>query len=166
MKKILFTLAAIMLSINLNAQGFKHYSLDDVNGDTVLYLQKNFIDQKAYFVGKPFSKVMEVYLQDLPLNYSAKNTTTPWENPRDRTKYINGISITWFTVEKARFYVYNHIKKKLFLFILFAPPYNEVGSDVAEKYDTDEKMVNHLKNYIVKDIKLYNHAIRVAAFKI
>lgn len=49
MKKILFTLAAILMTISINAQDFKHYSLDEVNGDTVLYLQKNFIDQKAYF---------------------------------------------------------------------------------------------------------------------
>lgn len=53
MKKILFTFAAIMLYINLNAQDFKHYTLDEVNGDTIQYLQKNFIDQEAYFVGKP-----------------------------------------------------------------------------------------------------------------
>ena len=154
MKKILLTLATVVLSISINAQGFKHYSLNEVNGDTIQYLQKNFIYQKAYFIGKSFSKVMEVYLQDLPLKYSAKNTTSPWENPWDKTKYINGISITWFTVEEVWCYVYNYIKKKLFLFILFEPPYNEIGSDVAEKYNTDEKMVDHLKNYIVKDIKL------------
>lgn len=154
MKKILFTLAAILLSISINAQSFKHYRLDEVNGDTVQYLQKNFIDQKAYFIGKPFSKVMEVYLQDLPLKYSATKTTSMWENSRDATEYINGISISWLTVEEGRFYVYSRIKKKLFLRILFEPPYSEVDFDTMKIYDTDQKMVDHLKNYIVKEIKL------------
>ncbi|MBP3219689.1 MAG: hypothetical protein J6M37_04395 [Prevotella sp.] len=154
MKKILFTLAAILLTISINAQDFKHYSLDEVNGDTVQYLQKNFIDQKAYFIGKPFSKVMEIYLQDLPLNYSATSTTTPWENPKDATEYIMGISITWLTEEEGQYYSDNHIKKISDLDILFEPPYNESDDDAYEIYDTDEKMVNHLKNYIVKEIKL------------
>ena len=154
MKKILLTLAAVVLSFDINAQDVKHYSLNEVNGDTVLYLQKNFIDQKAYFIGKPFSKVMEVYLQDLPLKYSATKTTSMWENSRDATEYINGISISWLTVEEGRFYVYNHIKKKVFLRILFEPPYSEVDFDTMKIYDTDQKMVDHLKNYIVREIKL------------
>ncbi len=154
MKKILFTLAAILLTISINAQCFKHYKLDEVNGDTVLYLQKNFIDQKAYFIGKPFSKVMEVYLQDLPLKCSVTTTTTPWENPKDATKYIKGISISWFTEEEGWYHVDNDIKKILDLGILFEPPYNEADSYTNNIYDTDRKMVDHLKNYIVKEIKL------------
>ena len=154
MKKRLFTLAAIMLTISINAQSFRRYSLNEVNGDTIEYLQKNFIDQKTYFIGKPLSKVMEIYLQDLPLNYSATETTSPWENPQDATKYIKGISITWFTEEEGQYYVDNHIDKTEFLDILFEPPYNESDDDAYDIYDTDEKMVNHLKNYIVKEIRL------------
>ena len=154
MKKILFTLAAILLTISINAQSFKHYTLAEVNGDTVLYLQKNFIDQKEYFIRKQFGKVMEIYLQDLPLNYSATTTTSPWENPKDATKYIKGINISWFTEEEGWYHVDNDIKKILDLGILFEPPYNEADSYTNNIYDTDQKMVDHLKNYIVKEIKL------------
>ena len=77
-----------------------------------------------------------------------------WENSRDATEYINGISISWLTVEEGRFYVYNHIKKKVFLRILFEPPYSEVDFDTMKIFDTDQKMVDHLKNYIVREIKL------------
>lgn len=154
MKKFIVSVVAIVLSISISAQDFKYHSLEEVNGDTILYLQKNFIDQKAYFIGKPFSTVMDVYFQDIPLRYSAKITTSPWENSRDRTKYIKGISISWFTVDEAIYYVDNHLEKVLFLDILFEPPYTEIGWKTEKICDTDEKMVNHLKNYIVKDIKL------------
>ena len=97
---------------------------------------------------------MEVYLRDLPLNYSATETTSPWENPKDRTEYIKGISITWFNVDEAIYYFDNHLKNKLYLDILFEPPYNESDDDAYDIYGTDQKMVDHLKNYIVKDINL------------
>ena len=154
MKKIILAFAAIMLTISINAQSFRHYSLNEVNGDTIEYLQKNFIDQKTYFIGKPLSRVLDIYIQDLPLNYAARETTSPWGNPQDATEYIKGISLSWYSENELKMIEYTDILKSVYLDILFEPPYTEDAWNAIKKYDTDLKMVDHLKNYIVKEIKL------------
>ena len=140
----------------MNAQAFKHYTLIDADNDTIAYLQKNFIDQKTYFIGKPFSKLLDVFLMDLPLNYAAATATSPWENTTDDSEYINGIKISWFTKEEAQTFVLTDWNRTIFLNIVFQPPYTEWIWSTQNTYDTVQKMTDHLKHYVIQDV-YYKH---------
>src|SRR5574344_289208 len=152
MKKIVFIFIAVLLSLSMSAQNFSHYTLSEVV-DTVQYLNHNFVNQKSYFIGKPFSEVLKVYQLDLPLKYLSPNNTSPW-NDKWGDMYINGAALSWYTEAECKEIFYKHINAICYIDVDFEPPYNILFFNFMKIYKTPEEMALHLKDILVKDIRV------------
>ena len=49
-----------ILALNVHAQNYTYRSLSEIK-DTTQFLYQNFVLQKSYFIGKPFSVLLEAY---------------------------------------------------------------------------------------------------------
>lgn len=152
MKKIVFVCIAVLLSLSISAQNFSHYTLSEVV-DTVQYLNQNFVNQKNYFIGKPFSEVLKVYQLDLPLKYLSPNNTSPW-NDKDGEMYINGAGLFWHTEAECKKILYYNINALSYLHVDFELPYNINLFNFMDIYETPEERALHLKDILVKDIRV------------
>lgn len=152
MKKIVFVCITVLLSLSISAQNFRHYTLSEVV-DTVQYLNQNFVNQKSYFIGKPFSKVLKVYQLDLPLKFLSPNNTSPW-NEKWGDMYINGAALSWYTETECKEIFYKHINAICYIDVDFEPPYNIRVFNFMKIYKTPEEMALHLKDILVKDIRV------------
>jgi len=148
----------VIFSVNIKAQNFKHYPLSEVK-DTAQYLYLNFIKQKDYFVGKPFSEIVNIYKKDLPLSDVSYSTTSPYTDPNGK-EYIDGAELCWLDLPTLD-YIYNKNKsysEVTFLTVTFKPPYTieyhtYIESLPIENLTPDDE-ANGLKDFIVKDIKI------------
>ena len=136
----------------MSAQNFSHYTLSEVV-DTVQYLNQNFVNQKNYFIGKPFSEVLKVYQLDLPLKYLSPNNTSPW-NDKDGEMYINGAGLFWHTEAECKEIFYKDINAIGYIDVDFELPYNINFFNFMKIYKTPEEMALHLKDILVKDIRV------------
>ena len=152
MKKIVFVFIAVLLSFSMSAQNFSHYTLSEVV-DTAQYLNQNFVNQKSYFIGKPFSEVLKVYQLDLPLKYLSPNNTSPW-NDKWGDMYINGAGLFWHTEAECMKILYYNMNALSYLNVDFEPPYNIHLFNFMDIYKTPEEMALHLKDILVKDIRV------------
>ena len=152
MKKIVFIFIAVLLSLSMSAQNFRHYTLSEVV-DTVQYLNHNFVNQKSYFIGKPFSEVLKVYQLDLPLKYLSPNNTSPW-NDKWGDMYINGAALFWYTEAECKEIFYKDINAIGYIDVDFELPYNINFFNFMKIYKTPEEMALHLKDILVKDIRV------------
>ena len=152
MKKIVFIFIAVLLSLSMSTQNFSHYTLSEVV-DTAQYLNQNFVNQKSYFIGKPFSEVLKVYQLDLPLKFLSPNNTSPW-NDKWGDMYINGAALSWYTEAECKEIFYKHINAICYIDVDFEPPYNIHFFNFMKIYKTPEEMALHLKDILVKDIRV------------
>ena len=146
----------IIFSVNAKAQDFKHYPLSEVK-DTAQYLYLNFIKQKDYFVGKPFSEIVKIYKQDLPLSYFSYSTTSPYIDPNGK-EYIDGAELYWLETPRWDYLFDNYYSELTFFNVEFKPPYTVeedtyVNSLPSKNLTTDDE-ANGLKDFIVKDIDI------------
>lgn len=158
MKKIVSVLFMAILALNVHAQNYTYRSLSEIK-DTTQFLYQNFVLQKSYFIGKPFSVLLEAYKKDLRVGYVAFTVTSSWDDPSgNHNNYINGVDLYW--VDEYRLeYLFDHDMDELTTFrAVFKAPYikeeHAFYNTVPDSVETALDKANVLKDFIVDDIMM------------
>lgn len=156
MKRTILLLLTVFAVTATQAQ--QKMTLKQCQGDTVVYVKKNFEDGKARFIGQPFSKVVQEWRSQLPVAHLVLADAGSFRRDSLKNK-VNGVSLFFTSYEENALRSMNG-KSNYRLRISFEPPYYE---DIYNLYNIrDEegqplgpRLYDKLKNYVVKDIFVF-----------
>lgn len=155
MKRLLFLLLAMFATTAAEAQ--RRVTLRQCEGDTVAYLRQNFEQGKARFVGKPFSKVLDEWQQELPVGLLVFGSTGSWPTDEREKDVVDSASVRFITEQEQNLRM---ARKEVYysLSVVFAPPfYQKIDPlwDIQEEEGTlSPRLYELIKDFVVKDIVL------------
>ncbi|MDR2064562.1 MAG: hypothetical protein LBP85_02460 [Prevotellaceae bacterium] len=150
MKKIILTVILAFAVFNAKAQ-LPYKQLSQFNGDTVAYLEYNFVTHKSAFIGN----TVEMVIEWLEIPIYQVNSFGPYVQA-DNKSYMHGIDINYEprseTLKKWR----DRGKPVLVFSIEFEPPYEDDWAFwyYAPPFTSERDKAVYVKDKIVKDIKV------------
>ncbi len=142
------------------AQAQQKTTLAECNGDTVIYVKKNFVEGKARFIGQPFSKVLDEWKAQLPVGRLLFSDTGSWPT-KDEEKYLVKSASLCYNIEAEINLRRIRHQSYYILTINFLPPLLHQSmelyqlQDEVERTELGPQLYDKLKDYVVKDIKVF-----------
>ncbi|WP_297829324.1 hypothetical protein [uncultured Rikenella sp.] len=157
MKRLILLLLSIFAITAVQAQ--QKVTLAECGGDTVLYLRKTFDDRKAEFIGQPFSKVMDEWTSQMTVNQLTFKDTGIWPTKEEEKLLVRGVSLYLDTEDEFDLKGLRH-EPCYGISVVFASPYFQKADSLRRLRDSEgtalgSKLYEQLKNYIVKDIYMF-----------
>lgn len=157
MKRTILLLLTVFAVTAAHAQ--QKVTLKQCQGDTVAYLRKTFDQGKSRFIGQPFSKVMDEWSSQLPVNFLVFSDTGIWPTKDEDKLLVTGVSMYYNTETETNLKGMRH-EPYYGLTIVFAPPYYQKSDDLRKLRNEEgtalgPKLYEMLKDYIVKDISSF-----------
>ena len=156
MKRILMLLMAIFAITATQAQ--QKVTLAQCQGDTVTYLKKMFDEGKSRFIGQPFSKVVEEWRSQMPINRITFRDTGNWPTKESEKYLVTGAYLDFITERDANM---RRMRKEASpsVYVDFAPPYNQKidGFWLLQEQEDSQlgpQLYEKLKDYIIQDISV------------
>jgi len=159
MRTVLFILVILVLGITNTRAQQRYIPLKEFQGDTVKYMQVNFVENKNRYIGQKVDSL----LKDLEFEI-----ITSFMAIRDPMDGLVKNGMYGFKIKGLKFSHHNHRQqvelykkgeKYYLLYIRFAPPYTRVGNEweqIKGVYWNKERR-DFMKDYIIKDIELESY---------
>ena len=134
-------------------------TLGQCQGDTVSYLKKVFDENKSCFIGQPFSKVMDEWTSQMTVNQLTFKDTGIWPTKEEEKLLVRGVSLYLDTEDEFDLKGLRH-EPCYGISVVFASPYFQKADSLRRLRDSEgtalgSKLYEQLKNYIVKDIYMF-----------
>lgn len=153
MERFIICIITLWASLSANAQSYNYKKLSEFKNDTIACMKYNFYDQRDYFIGKKFEKLLEVYRKELVVRDVAIIPTSPFIDPKGKC-YVKATSIGAMDDAPVSPDTLHAVNTVLF-WIKFKAPYTVGWSNFCQSLPEDQSeddRANSLKDFIVDDI--------------
>lgn len=153
MKSFITLITFLFICFSANAQSYNYKKLSAFKNDTIAFMKYNFDDQRDYFIGKKFEKLLKVYRKELSIRDVAIIPTSPFIDPKGDS-YVEATCLEAMDESEVSPDTAIAVMAAIFWVRFKAPYIVEYFSfcrSLPEEQTQDER-ANSLKDFIVDDI--------------
>ncbi len=137
---------------NCNAQ--THYPISQFT-DTLEYLNKNYVCQKEYFIGKKFKVLADAIKSDIVIKDIWTMPSRFYDKDKgDGNMWVKGLALSWLTGQECKRLYNINPEKDTSILVVFEYPYSELDYEYYTFKFTIDQILSNFENHIIKEISL------------